>query len=67
MWSFDLAAYVQASTEAQGVPERLCDPDTVIEVVRRIRSATRSGYPRAERPIDAHQAMPNEHLQATTA
>jgi hypothetical protein len=27
--TFDLAAYVRASTEAQGVPERLTDGDTV--------------------------------------
>jgi hypothetical protein len=42
MSSFDLAAYVRASTEAQGVPERLTDRDTVLTVVLAITLAKQS-------------------------
>jgi hypothetical protein len=65
--TFDLAAYVRASTEAQGVPERLTDGDTVLAVVRLIlarRSVLLSDQkPRTGRPI--HPATPTSGRRAS--
>lgn len=37
---FDLDAWVKASTEASGVPEKLQDPDVIHDVVTLLASAT---------------------------
>jgi hypothetical protein len=70
MSSFDLSAFVRTSTEAQGVPERLEDADTVLAVVRAITLAKQSLWRLDRRPTHDCPARPtsaNEHHQATTA
>jgi hypothetical protein len=54
--SFDLAAYVRASTEAQGLPERLNDPDTVLAVVRAITLAKQSVLLSDRKPTNGRPA-----------
>jgi hypothetical protein len=53
--SFDLAAYVRASTAAQSVPERLTDRDAVLAVVRAITLAKRSVLPLDQMPTPDHR------------
>jgi hypothetical protein len=67
---FDLGAWVRASTEAQGVPERLTDPDTVLDVVRAIILAKQSLLLWGQTPTNGcltHPAIPNGDRRANSA
>lgn len=51
---FDFGAWLRASTQAQGVPEKVADEDTLRAVARMVKRARQSGRARAESNTACH-------------
>ena len=64
---FDLAAYVRASTKAQGVPERLSDYNTVLAVVSWLIRAIESGQRSDRTRTLDRQELPSDDRPAKMA
>jgi hypothetical protein len=64
MADFDLSDYLKRSTEASGVPERLSDRDTILDVVRLIL-ARRSVLPTDQRQTSDRQELPTFDRRAS--
>jgi hypothetical protein len=65
--AFNLAAWVRASTQAQSVPERLNDRDTVLAVVRHIILAKQSSPLSGQTPIPDRPPSANGDRPANLA